>query len=137
MEKKDITLRRLKEVVDLTLQDKPDYYNPDIAIVVSERGFPSTPCVKVKGVSMGFDWDNNFMIRAEVPLCRKKKDTPLRKKLAELTNENENLRYALKRADDVCRLTQNIYREDAKSETNFDRRLAQVRKLFTELVENK
>jgi len=88
--KENIKLRELKEMVDVALDGTPDYYNPDVGVVISTGGFPSTPQVLVKSVSMGFDWDTNFMIRTSVPLIPKK-DTPLRNQIETLEKEIEVL----------------------------------------------
>lgn len=48
--------------------------DPEVMVILSEPGMPATPCVKVKDVSLGFDWDHGkLMLRTEEPVVRKKK----------------------------------------------------------------
>ena len=65
---------KLSELIETinTLTKSPICQDPEVVIVVSDGGFPGTPSVKVKDISLGFDWDHGkLMLRPEQPLVRK------------------------------------------------------------------
>lgn len=48
------------------------YDDDDVVIAIAKSGMGAHPCVNVKGVHSGFDWDHGkFMIFAEEPLVVK------------------------------------------------------------------
>jgi len=62
-------LRDLKQIVNHFGEHELD---DEVVVSIAEKGFPGTPCVKVIGICMGFDWDHGkAMIQTEVPLVKK------------------------------------------------------------------
>lgn len=66
---------KLSEFIEITnkLSQSPICGDPEVMVILSQQGMPGTPCVKVKYVSLGFDWDHGkFMLRTEQPVVLKK-----------------------------------------------------------------
>jgi hypothetical protein len=68
-------LSELKQYVDLYY--RPGHEDPEVVIKIKlpYSTVGGTPTVKIKNVSMGFDWDRGkFIFRPEKPLCPEDRD---------------------------------------------------------------
>lgn len=64
-------LRELKRHIDMELEGRPKYFDPEVRVVIKGGSVGSTPSEPVTHVGVGFDWDSwQFMIDTETKLSK-------------------------------------------------------------------
>lgn len=67
-------LRQLKKIIDSTLENQTEHYDPEVTIEIQGATVGGTPSVPVAHADAGFDWDAyQFIITATVPLANASK----------------------------------------------------------------
>jgi len=55
-------LRDFKRRIDAYVDSLQEHQDPNVVVAISGSGIGGTPCVNIRSISMGFDWDSGKII---------------------------------------------------------------------------